>query len=223
MKTRRPATNAGFTLLELLIALALVTLIVSLLFGGMRLANRSWNAADSRAERQAENRLVWRFLHDRLGQTQEVIREIDGKRTPVFWGDDQGFEFVSPMPAHLGVSGLYLMRIQRNRDALTLTRWLYHDDILDGPEGIPEWKPLGESTRATDQGPDEMRAYYSQSRLVEGLEKLEIEYFGYPEGDSQARWMEEWEEPQLPKLVRIQLSDKARGRWPEILFEVGGG
>jgi len=211
----------GFTLIELLIALTLVSLIVSLLFGSLRLASRSWDAVDRRADHSAEMRQVWRFLHDRLGQTREVIIEQEGEeKHAVFYGNDQTLEFVSPMPAHLGVAGLYVMRLHAGRDGgLTLTRWLYHPEILEGPDGIPEWQPLVKDRGDPGKGPEGMRAYYSQSAVLDQLKRLELEYYGIAEGESDPEWLREWEEPTLPLLVRMRIED-ARGAWPEMVFGV---
>ena len=210
----------GFTLLELLISLVLVALIVTLLFGGIRLGNRSWNAVDSMSERFSEMRLVWRFLHDRVGQARAVFSETEEGRKLTFYGNRDAVEFVSPMPAHLGVSGLYMMRLHASQGALKLTRWLYHPDLMEGAEGIPKWHPLAESGSDPGEGPEDMRAYYSQSLLVEQLKGFELEYYGIAEGDTEADWKDEWEDQlQLPALMRVRIKDD-KGEWPEMIFGV---
>jgi general secretion pathway protein J len=210
----------GFTLLEMLIALTLVTLIVTLLFGGIRLGNRSWSMVEEKSEQYAEMRLIWRFIHERLGQARSVRYQSDeGESLLLFYGDGDGVEFVSPMPAHLGVSGLYIIRFHRNGDELKMTRWLHHPDLMEDSGSLPEWRPLQESSRDPGEGPAEMREYYSQSVLVEDLSEFEIDYFGVAEGETEPDWQDEWEEPELPNLARIQITTK-QGKWPEIIAEV---
>lgn len=213
------STQQGFTLIELLIALTLVVLIVTLLFGGIRLGNKSWNLVDAKSERSSEMRLIWRFLHDRIGQSRDIFTTKEGIRKLAFYGDRKAFEFVSPMPAHLGISGLYMMRIHANRTSLKLTRWLYHPDIMDGAEGIPEWQPLVDSTADPGKGPEDMRAYYSQSLLIDKLVTFELDYYGLGEGESTPGWKDLWEEQQLPSLVRLRIQDD-KGAWPEIIIGV---
>ena len=212
--------QGGFTLLELMIALVLVSLIVTLLFGGIRLGNKSWNLIDSKSERYSEMRLIWRFLHDRAGQAREIYADRDGQRKLTFYGDQKAVEFVSPMPAHLGVSGLYMMRIHTGEGGLKLTRWLYHPDIMEGAEGIPEWRALAESDSDPGKGPDDMRSYYSQSLLVDKLTSFELDYYGIAEGESEPDWKDEWEDQlQLPALMRVRIKDD-KGEWPEMIFGV---
>ena len=50
MNTRKGRV-AGFTLLELLIAMSLLGFILALLFAGMRLGARSWDAGEARVEK----------------------------------------------------------------------------------------------------------------------------------------------------------------------------
>ncbi len=210
----------GFTLLELLIALTLVTLIVTLLFGGIRLGNRSWSAVEEKAERYAEMRLIWRFVHERLGQARAVRYQTDeGDSELLFYGDGEAVEFISPMPAHLGVSGLYIIRLHQVGKELKMTRWLYHPDLMEDSGSLPEWRSLKESSRDPGEGPMDMREYYSQSVLVEDVKSFGIEYFGVAEGETDPDWRDEWEEPELPKLLRIEV-DTQKGKWPEIIVGV---
>ena len=68
----RPRRSAGFTLIELMIALTLIALMVGLLFGGIRFADRTWERVDEVAARTSERRQVWRFLESRLQQARLV-------------------------------------------------------------------------------------------------------------------------------------------------------
>ena len=59
-----PKGQRGFTLLELLIAMTLLGLIVTMAFSGLRLGTRAWEAADARDH---DVYLVQQMLRTRLG------------------------------------------------------------------------------------------------------------------------------------------------------------
>lgn len=217
------AKGAGFTLVELLIALSLLSMIVVLLFGGIQLGSRSWDGSEARSERNTEMRMIWRLLHDHLAQAKPLFH-ADGEngRALLFHGESDALEFVAPMPGYLGVGGDYIIRIQRARadgkSGLWFTRWLYHDEILEGDSDIPEWESLADRSSLMREGAPESRAYYTRNLLLEDLEEIEIDYFGATAPGEEPDWSGDWtEESVLPSLVRMRLRD-TRGEWPEMVF-----
>ena len=141
--------------MELLIALTLVGLMMVLIFGGLRLGARSWDAAESRATESGDQRLIWTFLQRSLTEMKGVYLpggEID--EHVAFSGGRNGLEFVGTLPKRLGPGGAYVLRIEapksgRYRD-LVLRRWLYHPEVLAGLETVPPWTPLYEETGEPD-------------------------------------------------------------------------
>lgn len=220
--------HQGFTLLELLIALALIGMMVVLLFGALRFSGNAWNSTETAGERDTGMRLVWQYLSDRLQQVQPVSGAISPSRETHFFftGQAEEVEFVAPMPAHLGSGGRYIIRLYKNRvenkTQLVLVRWLYHPEVLAGEAELPEWQPLDSSTlsRQVEEQPG-TRAYYSESVLVDDLKRLQFAYYGpeFPDGDD-AGWSENWlEKTFIPWLLRVRISDAA-GDWPEMIFEL---
>ena len=220
--------QSGFTLLELLIALALIGLMVVLLFGALRFSGKAWDGTEGRSERSTAVRLIWHYLGDRLEQARPVQAHVEsvGESHFFFTGSAEAMEFVSPMPAQLGSGGLYIIRLEttggHGKKQLRLRRWLYHPEVLAGADSMPEWKPLGGGV-ATAGGKDapDLRAYYSQTLLVDELKKFEISYFGPEEkNDDTGDWSTEWEDKEfLPWLVKLRIEDAA-GDWPEMIYEL---
>ncbi len=216
---RRPM--GGFTLIELLIALALVALLITLMFGGLRLGGRSWESGDRKAEQVVEMRMVWRFLNDQLSQTVPVVYDAGEGEALLIAGREDAMEFVAPMPEHLGIGGYYILRLQKAGGRLVLSRWLFNPEVMEGGQGIPPWESLADGGRPAEGEDDgENRAYYSRSDLVDRLKGVEIDYFGAGEGETEPDWKEKWEEKELPLLVRIRIKTEARD-WPEMVFRVG--
>ena len=99
----------GFTLVELLIAIALTGLILVILFSGFRIASRSWDAVELRSARNAELRLVRGFIQRSLRQLRGVSYDSPDGSRQLFSGERQAVEFVTPMTGYLGLGGLYIL------------------------------------------------------------------------------------------------------------------
>lgn len=218
--------QAGFTLMELLIALTLLALLLTLLFSGMRLANRSWDAADARNEQAVEMRMVWRFIDQQIGQAAPLTRPTPEGSELLFSGRSDGFEFVSPMPEHLGVGGYYIQRVEalgsRSGSRLVFTRWLYNPQVLEGEGGVPPWEPMrdGGTSGGLPEVAGELRSFFTQSDLIDHLDRMDVEYFGAVEADSDPQWTQKWDSELMPQLVRILLRTGGRD-WPAMVFRVG--
>ena len=105
------ASGGGFTLVELLIAMTLVGLITLLLFSGLRLGTRAWEGVEAAADRTGALRVARNFLDRTLNQARVVSLTFDGEIISVFSGEAQALEFVAPLSEHVGIPGLYVVRL----------------------------------------------------------------------------------------------------------------
>ena len=90
-------SQAGFTLLELLIALAILSLIMGIIYGGMRLGSRAWQAGEQRAESNQRLRLVLNQLTDEIRSAYSIRMKgetVDDKYL-AFWGEPNKIRFVT--------------------------------------------------------------------------------------------------------------------------------
>ena len=113
----RPA-GAGFTLVELLVALTLVGLISLVLFGGLRFGTRAWEAGTSRGEESRRVAIVQSLLRRQLSQAvlpARRSREVDAPQA--FDGAAESIQFVAPLSAHVGFGGLYRFELAVERAA----------------------------------------------------------------------------------------------------------
>jgi general secretion pathway protein J len=220
-----PRRARGFTLVELLIALAMVSLITVLLFSGLRLGSRSWDAVEASADRTGALRLAHGFLLRTLIQARAASLVFDGAMLPVFAGDAERLEYVAPLSEHVGVPGLYVLRLQvegsGDRRNLILTRWLIHPEVLEGTDEIPAWEPLKEDSQMSlgSMPPDQDAAAgaFGRTLLLEGVAGLELSYFGVTEGESDPEWHDEWmEQATPPSLLRIHLTTSEQ-TWPDLI------
>ena len=114
---------AGFSLLEVLVALALTAMIAGVAAGGLRLSGAASAAAAQAAEQAAERRALRRFLTELVESVAPPLLR-DGSRTPpaLFEGDVAGFATVARLPAALAPAIPQLIAL-RARDGGLELRW----------------------------------------------------------------------------------------------------
>ncbi len=92
----------GFTLLEVLIAMALFGLMLSLVFSTLHMAARAWESGEPQASALSGRLVVERFLRDQLASAQswsgdEAISPLDGRPDSI--------SFTTFLPFQAGVRG----------------------------------------------------------------------------------------------------------------------
>lgn len=191
----------GFTLLELVIAITLMSLVLIMLYSGLRLGLNSSESGEQRAEATDQLRLIHEFLRRQLAQSMTVYQaNAQNEQIVVFSGSANRIEFVAPMLAQLGQGGLYRMRIEAI-DGRLWVRWrLYQPN--DG-EGSEEHEKM----------------------LLDQVSAIEWAYFGQERENDQEppRWRSEWTSPERrPSLVRLNLRQAAQN-WPDLVVSLAEG
>jgi general secretion pathway protein J len=178
----------GFTLIELLIALAILALATTLLFNGLRLGARTWDAIESRTRPAQELHLAGAFLRRQLEQAQlPAFRDTDGEKRVPFFGERDAVRFVAPLPAHFDGGGLhwFSLGVAQAPDGARLV--LSHE-LFQGEN----WQ------RFAAAAPE-------SAVLAQGLRRVELDYLGYDSATWLARWGDK-ERP--PRLVRLRLEGR---------------
>ncbi|HXH03630.1 MAG TPA: prepilin-type N-terminal cleavage/methylation domain-containing protein [Candidatus Competibacteraceae bacterium] len=179
----------GFTLLELLIAMTLVALLLTVLYGGLQLAIRGWEGGEARVERSNSVRLVEEFLRRQLAQTARVyVQDRQRLRRVAFSGDARSLTWVAPMLAYLGDGGLYMLRLE------------YDESSAEGVLRL-RWWPY------RPQGGEPPAEAVAEHVLLQRVDGARLRYFGSEDGQKAPQWYDGWTFPQsLPRLVRLDLS-----------------
>jgi len=194
--------QAGFTLLELIVAITLMGLVLMVLYSGLRLGLNSWDGGEQRAEATNRLRLAQEFLRRQLAQSITVYHVNDRQEQQVvFAGRTDEIEFVAPMLAQLGQGGLYRVRV----------------GMADGRLWI-RWRPY----LPTDPEAGEEQ----ETVLLEGVSDVEWAYFGPgQDNDPQSlpRWVSDWASTQRrPQLVRLNLHLNGEP-WPDLVTALAEG
>lgn len=184
------AGAAGFTLIEMLVAVTLVAFIAVLLSGGLRLATRGGATVDRRLAASREVELAYDFMANQLAGAQPLPASNDAPDAPVeFTGDADSVAFVALLPPDLGLGGYY-----------RLHAWLA-DDGNAARRLIVSWDPrpqAGADPPAAASGPP--------SVLIDDARSVAFAYYGVTSPNTPAGWSDRWTDQRvLPQLVRLRL------------------
>jgi len=195
----------GFTLLELLVAIMILSLVMTVAFGAVRLGGRSWEAGIERANASEEVRAVSDFLRRQFAQMIPTSMGDEGGIQIAFAGDRNSIRFIAPAPRHPAVAGLLVYTLVTEEYAAAQRLVLSYAPFDPGAGDLPEAE--------SDQ----------HLILAEGFAAISFEFFGKRAADSMPSWHAEWQddEENLPELVRIRLvAMNGIGNWPELVLNV---
>jgi general secretion pathway protein J len=105
--------SAGFTLVELLIALVLLSFVFLLLASGLKFGTNVWSRQNKELSNNVEIHAAQDFLRRVLSEARPVMIEADPARARhvFFEGSNNSIRFIAPMPGHLGMGGFYELTI----------------------------------------------------------------------------------------------------------------
>lgn len=199
----RPGTRAaragGFTLVELLLAVTLMSMLLALAYGGLRAATRATDRGQDILEDSSRIRMAHQFVRKQLNQVSPLVFEQseDGTERTVFIGEEQRIRFVAPMPGYLGFGGPQVqeLAIVRGQSGLALVLW--HALLQDFEEDrLYERDPIP---------------------LLDHIEDARFSFLGLDEDGELSGWISTWDEPgTLPKSIAldIEFEEEVYIQWP---------
>ncbi|MDH3230461.1 MAG: prepilin-type N-terminal cleavage/methylation domain-containing protein [Alphaproteobacteria bacterium] len=206
MTTPGPARTRGISLVEMVIALAILGMMATLALGGLRLGVRTWETVGQRVETESHSQIVRAFLRRTLSQAVAVLEPGDqGRSRPLFTGDGESLSLVAPLADHLGLGGLQRLALAvedmgaDDGHRLALTRTLYHP-------------PGGQDGGGAVAGEPERHV------LLAGVPQIRFDYLR-DSGDGGREWTGRWmDEPKLPLAVRLTVETQdRRPPWPDLI------
>ena len=187
--------------------MTLLAFILTLLFAGLRLGSRSWDAAELRTGESERLRVAHGVIRNELAQAYLMKWKNVVDAGIAFSGGADAVKFVAPLPVRTGEGGLYLLSIglEKNGDGARL--------VMKRRAQAAEDKDFS----ALDAG--------ETTVLAEQVDKFSISYFGAENEQAKPQWMEQWANPKhLPLLVKVRLGEKNGRDWPDLVVApIAGG
>ncbi len=191
--------EAGMTLIEMMVAMALLALLSMGLYGGLSLGTNAWRRGIAHNAGDDSVRFLQSFLRREIEQAYPAYLAQDAAHPQIdFSGGADQLEFLAPAPEALigggdarlslstepGIGGMQLILVAR-------------------PEMADENASLARET------------------LLTGVRSVQFAYFGPDEAGGGAQWRENWAgRTTLPQLVRLRVAfppDDPR-IWPELVL-----
>lgn len=178
----------GFSLMEVLAALALLSIVLLGVYSGIRTASRIVRSGDQAIQRMDEVRSAQTYLRSELAQALAIpFAETDDGDPVVFAGDAKTLRFVAPMPGYLSKLGPQLHTValvDDGRDGYRLEVTL----AMLPPDGSDP-QPIGEP-----------------EVLLRGIRKGALSYRGLDDQNRPGDWQDTWPDGRrTPSLVRMAL------------------
>ena len=193
----------GFTLLEMMIAFTLISLLFLALFSSFNTIGRGWDTAERKLLKTEDMRLISEFLRSQLSQTMVVRIQGDSGPEYAFEGADYYVRYAAPLQPLQHNGGVYLIELAVNIDdkgrKLEMRYAPYRpemnwDDALSGVEPV---------------------------LVYGGLRSVRFEYFAADSINDDPRWQPDWlDKPVYPLLLKMVLENEDGSFWPELVIDL---
>jgi len=188
--------EAGFSLVELLVSLVILSMVAALLASGLTLGQRVWGRSEQRAQAAREMFDAEAALRRLFDAMQPLRSGSHAAGTIEFRGSSDEIEGIVPLP-NIGLGGLYRLHLfwRRSDRQLDLDFHVYE---RGGETG-------GNPTNLTT--------------LASEIDNMEFRYFGKATGEQEPGWHDEWRgQEELPALISIKVTTTRDVVWPELLI-----
>jgi general secretion pathway protein J len=180
--------NAGFTLVEMLVALVLIGLLSGALFGGLRFAARATDRATATTDHASAVALAYGFLQAQLGNAQPYPATADPKdRQIVFDGAPDQIDVITTAPSRLAIGGFFRLRLVAANSGGQLSL-------------VAAWREAPRRAAAASETPLEPTV------LLDNLRVVAFAFFGTTDPEVPDEWHDQWQDvTALPKMVRLRI------------------
>ena len=180
----------GFTLLELLVSITILSLIITISYSALRMGTKSWDASIAKIEKNTNKRSAIALLKNKIEHIYPIVWEVNAKKSLAFQGSEESMQFIAPSPQgrEFGEYFEYMFVINKGLSETTLE--LYYEPHYPG----------------SDEFLVNRNSPYRE--ILAKLKDAKFSYFGKPDNNSQEEWFDEWENDfsLMPSAVEIKLT-----------------
>ena len=205
----------GFTLIEILIASTLLSVMMLILTGSLRISVASWDSGEKKLSQASRMFVVADFLRNHIGSLFPVASSVqNGQLQIAVKGTQETLSYIASLPYQIDTGGLY--------------KFLIYKDIREGQKNLrikitPFIANANQTPGTEDQVIDDLV-------ILDDIEEFELNYFkkipstgmGTPSANSAkqdiSEWTTEWTDVSIPTLIRLKIKPKAEDAWPAIVI-----
>lgn len=201
--------QTGFTLVELLLAVTLLSILLALAYGGLHAATQATDRGQVILEESGRMRMAHQFVRKQLNQAIPMsFGEAEGetlgtKSFEVFLGSPGSIRFVGPMPGYLGFGGPQVQQLSIVSAEEGLQLVLEHASV----QGFEE-------ARLSDRDP---------ILLIDKIAAGGFSFLGRDEAGEIQPWTDLWEDPAVMPLavsLEIEFEEGAYMDWPLLVAAI---
>ena len=196
------SARLGFTLLEMLLAITLLSLIVSAILGGLHLGRRAWETGKT-YETVSEIEEAARAINGQLARAASIrIPKVNNEQMVAFHGLSSGCRFLALSEGEAQWGGLILTEIAGSQ----------------GPDSeVALWSRVFRPSEGFELPRDTLR----RVSVLREAAYFRLSYFGQLESGRPPIWTDQWIGRQtLPLLVAVRVAGKSSGRTVDVSFVV---
>ena len=192
----------GFTLIEVLIGLTLLSIMVVLLFTSLKICADSWERGEEKIASVNDMAVVYHFFQEYLSVTKPILIESeDASKSISFQGNIDSLQFVSKFPESVNRQGLQIFKVILVKEGIlsniNVSVTPYYSGAFDEDE----------------------ESLFDEVSLIKNVSEFKLSYFGSENDSNDGVWFDEWmNKNTLPKLVKINIVLESGNYWPEMII-----
>jgi general secretion pathway protein J len=201
-------SQRGFTLIELIVAMALLGTMMVLMYAGLTFSLKGWDAGAANGQRTADRRIGENFLRRELTELFPMRWKDPMVLRLAFDGETQRLRFVSDRPPGVTDGGLSLVGLEVEAAAsggarnLVMRRAMPDDDAKD-------FGPLDHAAGTV---------------IIAGVDSVAFSYFGAETDFTDPKWTDAWTYAgRVPLMVRMRIRTTEGAVLPEMVVRVSLG
>jgi general secretion pathway protein J len=199
----------GFTLIELVVAMALLGTMMLLLYSGLSFSLRGWDAGDANGRRSVDRRIGENFVRRELSELFPMRWKEPMAVKFAFEGGRDHLKFVSSRPADISQGGLSLVGLEVQEEGrgsrkknLVMRRAMPDDEAKS-------FAPL-----------DAAEPFV----LIAGVDSVVFEYFGAENDFTPPQWNDAWKwDARVPEMIRLHIRTEDGAPQPEMVVRLNLG
>ena len=202
MKSKFKNNQGGFTLLEIIVVMTMLSLIMVMIYGSIQTSRKISEKGLKRINASNEIRVVSELIRRQVSRILPMAFKEDDGDFVIFEGDDRHIMYVSPMPGYLGNGGPHVQLIEivnaKGGKILQFSHWLLNDSLEEGAFEDSDQEPVV---------------------LLENIRDAEFSFVKLDEEGELGDWENSWEEPETtPLMVRLEvdMGENALMQWPNM-------